>query len=481
LFSLNHIRIVYGSAIFFAVVSLLLIREGFDWILLTPAALLVVFLALFRLDQLIFLTVFLTPLSINFEQTPLGFGISLPGEPLIFGLMLITFIKILHEGGFDRRIVSYPVSLLILFHLFWFLFTTATSTMFIVSLKYSLARIWFVVAFYFLATKLFVNIKNISVFIWSYTIPLLVVIVYTTLRHAAAGFTEKAAHVAMTPFYNDHTAYAAVLALFLPVLLSFCFLPGKSILFRLFSIIASLTLVMAIVLSYTRAAWVGILIAFLAFLVFLLKINYKIVVTGILACLIVLAFSWTRIMIKLESNRKQSSTEYSAHLQSISNISTDASNVERINRWSSAWRMFMDKPLAGWGPGTYQFKYAPYQQSNEKTIISTNAGDRGNAHSEYIGPLAEQGLFGFLAIFLVSLMVILKSSDMIRNTTDRTVKTLGIGLLLGLITYWVHGLLNDFLDTDKASVPFWGFIAALTALDMYHSSRKTVAGNSSPD
>jgi hypothetical protein len=40
--------------------------------------------------------------------------------------------------------------------------------------------------------------------------------------------------------------------------------------------------------------------------------------------------------------------------------------------------------------------------------------------------------------------------------------------LLGLITYFTHGFLNNFLDTDKLSVPFWGFVAIIVALDVYH-------------
>ncbi len=40
--------------------------------------------------------------------------------------------------------------------------------------------------------------------------------------------------------------------------------------------------------------------------------------------------------------------------------------------------------------------------------------------------------------------------------------------LLGLITYFAHGFLNNFLDTDKLSVPFWGFIAIIVALETYH-------------
>ena len=40
--------------------------------------------------------------------------------------------------------------------------------------------------------------------------------------------------------------------------------------------------------------------------------------------------------------------------------------------------------------------------------------------------------------------------------------------MLGLVTYFSHGFLNNFLDTDKLSVPVWGFIAILVALDIYH-------------
>jgi hypothetical protein len=34
-------------------------------------------------------------------------------------------------------------------------------------------------------------------------------------------------------------------------------------------------------------------------------------------------------------------------------------------------------------------------------------------------------------------------------------------------------VLNDFLDTDKASVPFWGFTALLVAIDVYYSDEKS--------
>lgn len=72
--------------------------------------------------------------------------------------------------------------------------------------------------------------------------------------------------------------------------------------------------------------------------------------------------------MKLEKNRQDTSSNLEEHLQSISNISTDASNLERINRWHSAFRMFAERPIFGWGPGTYSFEYAPFQLSTEKLL-----------------------------------------------------------------------------------------------------------------
>ncbi len=38
--------------------------------------------------------------------------------------------------------------------------------------------------------------------------------------------------------------------------------------------------------------------------------------------------------------------------------------------------------------------------------------------------------------------------------------------LLGLLTYYIHGILNNYLDTDKASIPFWGFTAVIVVVDV---------------
>ena len=174
----------------------------------------------------------------------------------------------------------------------------------------------------------------------------------------------------------------------------------------------------------------------------------------------------------LKSNKYQDlSTDYLAHIKSSANVSTDASNLERINRWHSAWRMFEARPVFGFGPGTYKFKYAPFQLFSEKTRISTDFGEVGGAHSEYLGPLAEEGLIGFLLMVVLVSTIMYTGIKLYTALTQQSLKRLVLGLLLGLVTYFVHGVLNNFLDTDKAAVPVWGFAAALVAIDIYHKKR----------
>jgi len=174
----------------------------------------------------------------------------------------------------------------------------------------------------------------------------------------------------------------------------------------------------------------------------------------------------TAIVHKMERNRQVSSASLTEHVKSISNITTDESNLERLNRWNAAFRMFRERPFFGWGPGTYMFKYAPFQRSADKTSISTDFGDMGNAHSEYIGPLVESGIFGTLSFILITILSLVTGFKVYYKLTDPRLKQLVLFLLLGYITYLVHGTLNNFLDTDKASALFWGFTAVFVSLDL---------------
>jgi O-antigen ligase len=440
------------------------------WGALAPLFLIILLLYFISIDKIIFLITVLTPLAVNIRDLDFGYGISLPTEPLMFGVLIFFLIKVLYDGKYDGKILRHPITILIFINLIWLLFTSLTSEIPLVSFKFLLSRLWFVIPFYFFIILMFKKTQNIKAFLWLYLIGLIAVVFYTLYHHALRGFDEESGHWVMTPFYNDHTAYGAVLALFIPPVFGFSLLRSYSMGTRILAFSIFLLLLVALVFSYSRAAWLSLSMALVVLIIVLLKIRFQwvlVVAVGVVG--LFLTFQ-QQIFDRLEKNKQDSSANFVEHVQSITNISSDASNLERINRWQSAIRMFEERPFWGWGPGTYQFLYAPYQRSKEKTIISTNAGDLGNAHSEYIGPMAESGILGMLTIFLIFSFSVYTGLMVYRKVKDRELKILTLTVVIGLISYYLHGFLNNFLDSDKASVPVWGFIAILVAIDIYHNN-----------
>lgn len=467
--------LVYGISFIFLVVNGFCIANEFFWLNLVPPVLMVIYLAITQLDKLLLFCVFLVPLSINVASSDIHLGISLPVEPILIGILLLYFVRLLHSGKLNRDLISHPVTIAILFNLAWILVTSFTSQLPVVSFKWMLSRLWFVVPCYFLGYYLFTDFKNARRFLWLYIIPLTIVIGYTIYEHAQYRFDEDAAHWVMSPFYNDHTAYGAALAMFYPALIAFTFQSKYSNNIRIIAGFLLAVFTVALILSYTRGAWAGLAGALAFYLILYFRVKWQWIVFVMLIGVVYVMASWTDIVMKLEANRQDTSDDLAEHIESISNISTDASNLERLNRWNSAFRMFNERPLLGFGPGTYSFLYAPYQLSSEKTIISTNAGDMGNAHSEYIGPLAESGILGMLSFLAVAITIVATGWSLYLRMEKGPQRAAVVAILLGIITYLIHGTLNNFLDTDKASVPFWGFAAMLVAADI--AQRKKSAQN----
>ncbi len=473
-----RIFIVYAVSLAFIALNAYLIVQDKYYALLTPVLLIFLLLYIFSLDKLILIITFLTPIAVNYKDPELGIGISLPSEPLMLGVLVVFILKLFYEGGFSRRIIRHPVSIFIILNLIWLGVTTITSEIPLVSVKFLVARLWFVVPFYFIGILVFKDIKNIKRFNWLYVIPLLLVIFYTLINHAGYGFDKPSSNMVMKPFYNDHTAYGAVIALFIPFFAGFTFSRNYTRPQRIASLVILVILIIGIIFSYSRAAWISLAFSLMVYGIIILKIKFRWVLAGVVAMgLIFYVFSF-QFIDRLERNKQDSSTDFVEHIQSISNISSDASNLERINRWNCAIRLYKERPFWGWGPGTYQFVYAPFQRSKEKTIISTNAGDMGNAHSEYIGPLSESGILGMLTFIAIVVAASVTGMRVYRRARSKEVKLISLVIILGLMSYFAHGLLNNFLDTDKASVPFWGFIGILVSLDLYHTRKGKEDGKS---
>lgn len=464
---------------------------------LIPLALLVVWLFVVRFETGLLAMALLTPFAINIALLP-GMELSMPVEPMMILFSLMFFFRVLvnrHKTektltSHAPRLISHPVTVLLLASLAWWLVTCCTSRMPWVSFKYLLARLWFVIPFYFAATQIFKDHTRIRQFYWAYAIGLGMVILIATTKTLGNFSDLQTLHRVMRPFYNDHTAYGCAIALMLPTAVFFALRKADSrqqitdsitqddgyklsaTSYRLPAILLFVLLCIGLFFSYCRAAWISVLAAISVYI--LIRLGMKVKWMVLLFGLGVGAFFvyQSDVLYKLGKNKQDSSYDLAGQVKSISNISTDASNLERLNRWASAMRMWRESPVVGIGPGTYQFIYGRYQKSYQLSTISTNSGNLGNAHSEYIGPMTEQGLPGVLLVAALFLCTFATGVRVYRTARDPSVGRLALAFTLSLLTYYVHGVFNNFLDTDKLSVPFWAFTAAVVALDLYSEKKE---------
>ena len=455
------------AGVVLSIVALVIAKEWWE-LLLLPVGMLVVWLTLYRLDWAMWFVVAATPLSVNLTDLTGGSGLSLPTEPMLVMITGLVIIKMVFFGEFDRRLLLHPISIAIYVYLVWMLLTVITSQLPLISLKQWVTRIWFIVPYYFFLGHLFLrNPKNAIRFLWFFLVPLIIACCYTIVIHSQYGFTKKTSTWVMFPLFKEHTSYGAVLALFYPAAIYLAFRKTSWVLKAISSLLLVI-LTVALVLSYTRAAWLSLVGAGLVYLIYLFRMSKSLVWTLVGIVCIITALNFSMISSKFERNTTDSSDDLNEHVASVTNVSTDASNLERINRWKCAIRMFQERPLLGHGPGTYMFLYAPYQKPSEKTIISTNGGNRGNAHSEYLGPLAESGILGLATFLGLIISVVVVSIKTYQRIGEPRVKGMLRLAFLGLITYYLHGFLNNFLDMDKASAPFWGFTAIIASLSIRH-------------
>jgi putative inorganic carbon (hco3(-)) transporter len=402
----------------------------------------------------------------SYEHSFGKFALVLPTEPI---LILISFF--LAKEIYQKRIFSSAKNLisqrntLLLISIVWFLWQIISiffSSMPLVSGKYVLIETlhWMVFGVgIFIFPRLFWS--NLPWFIGS----LSGLVLFSLFRHSTYSFIPEQSNLAALPFFSDHTMYSATLVMslsLLPILTkNVFFLSNKWLL----TSIGSLNIV-GIYFSYCRAAWLTLLLlGASAFVFFLYKKNKKVLLGCILGALGILFFTKKDLPEKTISDGNANGNV--AQLASIANLTTDASNLERLNRYSCAWRMSLDRPLMGFGVGTFQFQYFNYQKPAEMTRISVTApvsknngfgnGRGGGAHSEYFQALAELGFTGLLIWLFLGVGIFFTAINRCRKSEFLVYCC----ILASLSSFLLHGLVNNFLHDARIALLFWGQIAIL--------------------
>jgi len=470
--SITRKQLIGAAAATAVVTGVAVVTESW-WLLALPFALMMVYWAFMSLDTLILALVAITPLSITLKDQGFNVGLSLPAELILAGITLFLAFRFIQSGRLPWQALRHPIGIAILLQLAWMLVTTLTSEHPLISVKAVISRVWFVVPMYFRMVEVLSQPRYRQNFFALYAYPLAIAAIYTMAIHSQYGFSKETSTWVSFPFYKEHTVYGMALAFMYPYTVMTAFRRNMQPLLRMLAVGLLIVMSAAIILSYTRAAWLSVLAAGAYYVTLRLGMSWRRIMLLLASIGVVLLMSQSLWIHMFTKNDTVSSDNFGEHVQSVSNVSTDASNMERINRWKSAYRMFQKRPHFGWGLGVYQFEYAPFQHSSDLTIISTNGGDMGNAHSEYIGPLAEMGWPGLVLVLFLVWTIFARGTALYHKLAPGRDKQLILVALLGLATYFTHGFLNNFLDADEGAVLVWSAAAMIVAVEVSQISNET--------
>lgn len=441
-----------------------------EYLLAIPLGVVIISIGLYNFKYFWYLTIFCVPLSITSHDLFGGAGITIPTD--LFALIIIGLVifKIVSERKLILGYANHPIVWILVIHAFWILFTAIDSVRPTVSIKWLIQYLWLIGAFFFLPALMFRDKRTIFRFLQLISVSFILVLNTIFMLYLSTGRNPFGLRFNPGPFFLDHTVFGAFTAMWVPLLVILAFKMDLSKREKQLARAALFFFVAGLFFSYSRGAWASC-IASLAFMgIFTMGKQVRRLVLPILILGMSIGgyYYYTNSSGSAsKSNTAVSRKDLSSHIASVTNFKTDYSNAERINRWYCAIQMWKRDPWTGYGPGTYAMEYAKFQKAVYITPVSTNHGDNGTAHNEFLLALSEEGIPGMLitiGLFVFPIFLGLRGYEKARL---RNTKMLYLGVTFALVAYDIHAFVNNFLDQDKVAVTYYGFLAIIVALDKY--------------
>ncbi len=445
--------------------------------LAVPFGLLLVWWTLADLRTVFYLMWATIPLSTEMGL-PGGFNTDMPSEPLMWLVTASAVLWALQRPPAQWRMerLVHPLTILLLAHLGWILLTALTAQNKLFAVKFFLAKLWYVIPFYFLAGSLLRQTRHMRWLIWVVGIPLALTILYVEVRHAQYGFSFKDINKVVRPFYRNHVAYACLASVFLPFLWYgrkwYKHLSPKWWLLTLMTLLA----LAAVQLSYTRAAYGAILVAAIGYLIIrmrLMRLTLTVAVSLTIGTLTWLAHQ--NKYLDLAPDYERTITHYDFdNLLEATFKGQDISTMERVYRWVAGVHMVLDRPLVGFGPGNFFEHYWPYTVTSFRTYVSDNK-DSSGVHSYYLMTAIEQGIPGLLIFLSLLFYALLRGEAIYHETENEEARHLVLIALLSLLVICTLLLINDLIETDKVGPFFFLSLALLVNADLDNRSQQHTA------
>lgn len=458
---------------FFFVAFLLLSVFLENWILVAIPFLVLLIPAFIQQPLLLFyLLLFVIPVSIEYKFTE-TLGTDFPDELMMLALSFIFILLFIHRPSIlNKKWMAHGLILLLLLQLAWVMIATVYSTNPILSVKYLLAKIWYIIPFVFFPLLFLKDKRSIQIAGWCLLVPLVCLAGLSLMRQAMDGFSFGKVNQALSPYFRNHVNYGAMLAAMLPVSVAFYWLSDKKNNqgMALFTI---LLLLLALVFSFSRGAWLAVLIS----LITVWAIRKKIIVHLLSIALIAVSaiFIWlgtNNNYLDYRPNFKKTifHTNFEQHLAATYR-GQDLSTAERFYRWTAVQQMMAENPMTGVGPNNFYDTYKAYTASAYKTWVSDNK-EHSTIHNYFFLLLIEQGLPG-LGIFLCLLFSLFWYAQKIyHQKQSKWHQTIALTLAAMLAAIITVNFLSDLVETDKIGSLLYCCIGLLVWLDLHSSNQQ---------
>lgn len=442
-----------------------------------PLVLLLIFVAIIDFRKIFWLLMCCIPISAEIEL-PGGFSTDLPTEPLIVGSMLGFILLIISQirsnDGLDARFLRHPLTLFIGVYVMWTAVTALNSEAGFISLKYFIAKIWYIVTFYFLAGLIFKDLHNIRTFFWCIFIPLSITIIITLIRHALIGFSFEEVTYVVQPYFRNPVMYACTLALFFPfILLARTWYPSGSWQRRILNF-GILLFLIGIQFSFKRVGYVALIAAIGFYGLIRLRWLRGVLLVGL--CVVAIGINFLVQKNKYldfapRYERAITHSSFSDLLEATYKLE-DISTMERVYRWVAGFRMVERHPYMGFGPGTFYTFYKSYTVRSFQTYVSDNPEHSG-IHCQYLMIAVEQGIIGALIFIALCCLGLIWGEKLVQRLLQKQgteggqkwlplVATVSASFFIILLLIMV----NDLIETDKIGSFFFMNLAWLVNLDL---------------
>jgi len=465
---------MYGFAALTLLSIFTAIRYHVNVIALFPFGVLVAYLCVVDFRKVFFLLLFSLPFSMEIEL-PGGFSTDLPSEPLVLillGVYLLFFIK--NISSFKRYFFSHPLTLLLGLHFLWTMVCVFTSSDSFVSLKFILAKFWYIIVYFFMAGLLLNSRKAFCTMIWCVSIALSITVVYVIIRHAGHGFSFDSINLSVGPFYRNHVSYAAIMALFLPFIwyLKLYYRKGsikRKILWGILIIV-----LLGVILAYTRAAYLALIIAIGAYWIVRFRLMRIILISAFIGSLFFTSYllvdnKYTEYAPDFEKTIAHKDFD---NLVSATTKGEDVSVMERFYRWIAGIYMIKEQPVFGFGPGNFHGFYKGYTINSFKTYVSDNP-EKSGIHSYYLMLGVEQGIPGIIFFILLLFYFFYRIEIVYHREKDPFVAGIVMAIFMCMLVISLLLLINDMIETDKVGSFFFICLAILVNIDLQQKEANT--------